>query len=144
MATLRALIYLIANSLTHGRDQEAGDKAVFGELTLTNGETFSAGSVVADDYQEETLWLTTQGGVSTFQVGVVESDKDVVVFLSDGAVDSYLQVKAGIPAVFGGKIYSALGGDGTPATGGDIDDIQVKRDAADGVGDAYVKLTLYG
>jgi hypothetical protein len=144
MATLNAIVYLIATSLTDGRDQIAGDKDLGGALTLTNGEHFQTGSVVADDYQEEQLWATGQGGLSTFEVGVLESDKDVILFLSDGAVDSTMLVKAGIPAVFGGQIYSAMGGDGSAATGGNVDDVQVKRDVADGTGNAYVTVTLYG
>jgi hypothetical protein len=145
MASLNAIIYLIASSLTDGRDQEAGSRTLGGALTLTNGEHFQAGSVVADDYQNEVLWNTTEGGLTTFEVGVLESNKDVYVELQDGANYAVFSVKAGIPCVFGGSITDALdAGDGVAESPGNVDRVAVTRNVADGVGDAYVTLTLFG
>lgn len=145
MATLNAIVYLIASDLISGRDQEAGSKVLSGALALANGEHFQAGSVVADDYQNEVLWNTTEGGLTTFRVGVLESNKDVFVELQDGANYAVFSVKAGIASVFGGRMTDALdAGDGNAESPGDVDRVAVTRNVAEGVGDAYVTLTLYG
>ena len=147
MATLNAIIYLIANSLTSGRDQEAGSKTLGGSFALANGEHFQAGSVVADDYQNEVLWNTTEGGLTTFQIGVIKSDKDVLVEIYDGTDTATQKVFAGIAAIIGGYMADGnalVAGDGTPETENAVTRVAVTRNVAVGVGDAYVTLSLFG
>lgn len=142
MATLSTLLFLKLTGRTNGRDQKFGDKAVFKSFTPTLGVHHEVSQVIPDDYQEETLWATGDQLVS-FEYGVLETDKDVTIKLSDGAVDAIFTVLAGSYALFGGSTITDLGGDGSADTMGLIDTVVVKRNAADGVGDAFVTLTLF-
>ncbi len=144
MAKLRSLQFFQVTNLTGTNDKEFGSKSVFKEQELTNDEFFQATSVIADDYQEETLWATTQGGVTTYEVGIIETDKDVVVQLGDGATVAIFTALAGYRTVFGGQIDAALAGDGVADTPGNVDAIIVKRNVADGIGAATITLTLVG
>jgi hypothetical protein len=137
--TLRTLLYAVVTGLTH-RNQEVGDRSAFQELTVTV-EPYQTGMVVADNYQEEVLWAAGDGGLATYSVAIIETDADIVVELQDGAVYSRTLIKAGY-GIVGGKLASAMGGDGAAATLGDVDQIMVKRNEADGVGDANVRITL--
>ena len=144
MATFRLLTYAEMTGLTDGRVQRAGDKSVFTEFTPTNGEFFQAGAVVADAATEVVMWNTTEGGLATYEHGIIETDKDITIQLSDGAVDTLFSLKAGMKASFGGQILGTMGGSSTTDTMGNVDSIIVKRNVANGVGDAFVTLTLVG
>lgn len=148
MASLRRLLYGEVTGLTHGRDMKFGDRTDYETLTPTNGEVYQSGSVVADNYQEEVLWAAGDGGLADFEVAIVETDYDVVIELRDGTNYATIEAKAGIGAIFGGQIASdnasAMPGDGSAETMGDVDQITVKRNAADAAGDAYVLITLIG
>lgn len=144
MALLRSIQFFEITGLTGTNDKSTGSKSVFQEKELTNDEFFQATSVVSDDFQEETLWATLQGGLTTYEVGIIETDKDLVVQLGDGATVAIFNVPANTRVVFGGQIDAALAGDGNADTPGNVDTIIVKRNVADGIGDATVTLTLVG
>lgn len=139
---LNSLQYFELIGLTGTRNKIFGDRSAFTTLTLT-GETAEFTSIVADNYQEEIMWATNQGNLATFLVGTIETDKDILVELQDGSEDNRFNAPAGIITVFGGKVVSVMGGDTVAATIGDVDQILVKRNVADGIGDASVTLRLY-
>lgn len=123
-----------------------------GEITVA-GNVFRARMTVEDDYQEETLWETGDGGLTTFDVCVIESDEDVLVeFRDDNATDAFavITVAGGIPFVLAADDLiaddsgaSPLSGDGSDDTPDTIDRIVVKRNVADDEGDAIVSLLLF-
>ncbi len=144
MARLESLQFFKVTGITGTVDKSTGSKSIFQIQELTNDEFFQASSVVQDNFQEETLWATLQGGLTTYEVGIIETDRDIVVQLGDGATVAIFTVLANTRAVFGGQIDVALAGDGVADTPGNVDAIIVKRNVADGVGDANVTLTLVG
>lgn len=144
MAKLRSLQFFEVITLIGTNNKEFGDRSAFQDLELTNDEFYQATSLVADDFQEEQMWAVDQGGLGTYQVGVIETDKDILVQLGDGATVAIFTVLANTRAVFGGQIDAVLAGDGNSDSPGDVDAITVKRNVADGTGDATVTLTLVG
>lgn len=144
MATFRQLAYAEVTGLTNGADRTFGSKGVFDTFTPTNGEYFEAAAIVADNYTEVSLWDTTEGGLATFEYGLLYADKDVTVQLSDGTVDNVFSLPAGMVLAFGGTTISTFGGSTVADTMGNIDNITVKRNVADGVGDAFVNLMIVG
>lgn len=151
-ATLNALQFFEVRGLTSSENEPFGERAEFNSFGLT-GRIHKTLTLVADNYQEETLWQTGQGGITTFLLAFIRSDKDILIEVrnDDGTPEfALLEAKADIIAVFGGVCSggtaTSFQGDGTINTQdthqADIDRIQVKRNVADGVGDAIVKLML--
>lgn len=140
--TLRSLQYFEITGLTGTQTKTFGDRSAFKTVTVGD-ESFETTKLVQDNFQEETLWATGQGGLTTFDYALLETDQDILVELRDGAVFARFSLAAGARAVFGGTLFVTLAGDGVTATGvGDVDQIIVKRNVADGVGDATVTMRL--
>jgi hypothetical protein len=142
MATVNTKLHLTLTGRTAGRDQDFGDPTAYKAFTPTLGVSYTVSKVVPDDYQEESLW-EGEDWLESFEYGMIETDKDIIVQLSDGATDALFSLPAGTYALFGGTLAATFGGDGVDLTMGNIDTVAVKRNAADGVGDAYVTLTLF-
>ncbi len=144
MATLRSLQFFEITDLTGIQNKKMGDRSAFQTLTVA-GEVYQTASIVADDYQEENLW-TASGNIATFLVGIIETDKDILIRLKNGAAISLFECKAGTRTVFGGTMVAEsplnFAGDGVANTALDIIQIDVKRNVADAVGDAFVSLAL--
>ena len=136
-----------------GELKEAGSRNTPVEITL-DGELFECRKVVADDYNVETLWSTTDGGLATFSFLWFESDADVLLQLRNtDTTDEYavVEVKAGIPFVMSSDDMLANDSgasdltDGTETAAAEIDQIDqivVQNNAADEAGDATVRLVL--
>lgn len=151
-ATLEALQYFEARGLTGSENEPFGERAEFNSFTLT-GRIHKTLILVADNFQEETLWQTGQGGVADFLFALIRTDKDILIQTRNnlGTPEfTMFEVKANIIGVIGGR---SAGGTATSFKGdgvadvldtdfADIDQLIAKRNVADGVGDANVKLML--
>ncbi len=136
-------MFMQITGLTAGRNAEIGDEAVFASFTPTNGEVFTTSAVVADGGSQVNLWNTTEGGLATFEHMVIVSDKEITIELSDGSESFTVSLKAGMFFSCGGQLFVDMAASSVD-TMGDIDQIQVKRNVADGVGDAFVQMLLVG
>ncbi len=129
--------------LTSGRDVEIGDKSAFGTFTPTNGETYMVSAVVTDGGTQVSFWNTDEGGLTTFEHMIVTSDKDITIELSDGSESFTVSLKAGMTFSCGGQMFTDQNAFAVD-TMGNIDQIQIKRNVANGVGDAFVQMLLVG
>jgi len=130
-----------------------GDKVSDTPITLANGQQFAVeGKVIADDYGEDVLWETGDGGMDTFSHGFIYSDKDVWLQMrnTQGTPQYILRkidanVLTEITGTTGGSTSALIdGADLVEATDWDqVDQIRVQRDEADGEGDASVSLYLF-
>ena len=124
------------------------------EATLTTGVKFECVDVIADDYGEDVLWATGYGGMDTFELMLFYSDKDVwLEFKNDDGTPAYVtrKVTGGVWHVFPGyNLGSAAASvfDGAVLVDNtdydDVTQIECHNDAADGAGDASVRLVLLG
>jgi len=138
--------------IVDGREVE-GSTLTSQSISLSSGQQYTVeGKTIADDYGEDVLWATGDGGLDTFTHGFIKSDQDVFVELqTDNATPEYilLEVKANVLTPLPGK----AGGDDTESIDGsdlvdgtdydDVDQIRVQRNAADAQGDATVSLYLF-
>lgn len=121
------------------------------ETVTLSGAVFDTRQTVADDYGVATLWASGDGGISTFEVGWLLSDQDLLVELrNDNATAEHvvLEVKAGMPLMLAGEQMDAVEAaplsDGVQTTVSDsVDRIRVQRNVADDEGDASVRLILF-
>jgi hypothetical protein len=143
MATARQTQFLEVTGLTSGRNAEIGAKGVFATFVPTNGETQMFSATVADGGTQQLMWLTTEGGMATFEHVVIVADKDITIEFSDGAESYTVSLKAGMFYSGGGQMFVDQAASSVD-TMGDIDQIMVKRNVADGVGDAFVQMLLIG
>ena len=102
---------------------------------------------VADDYAKVTLWQNGDGGLDDFDLLVVESDADVVLELvhDRAGTPKYttFTVTADIPFVLtSDDVAAALLASGSATSMDQVDEISVKRNAADAAGNANVQLHL--
>lgn len=139
----RQFQFMEVTGLTAGRDVEIGDKSAFASFVPTNGETYMVSAIVADAGAQVSLWNTTEGGLVNFEHMVIVSDKDITIELSDAAESFTVSLKAGMYFSCGGQMFTDQAASAVD-TMGDIDQIQVKRNVADGVGDAFVQMLLVG
>lgn len=143
MATARHFSFAEVTGLTAGRDRAIGDKSAFGEFTPTNGEVFECSAVIADAGTQVSLWQTTDGGLATFEHMFIIADKDITIEFSDSAESYTISLKANMMYSGGGQMFTDQAAAAVD-TMGDIDEIMVKRNVADGVGDAFVQMLLVG
>ena len=135
-------------------DEVAGDRLLDQSITLGTGQAFTVRArIIADNYGEDVLWTTGEGGLDTFTHGFIISDQDLWVQLrnDDTGVVEYVRmfvpanVMTFIPAKVAGGTTDAFDGsvlvDNTDYA--DVDRIEVMRDVADAVGDAIVNLFLF-
>lgn len=131
-----------------------GDELVDQSITLTTGQHYAVqAKVVADNYGEDVLWATGDGGLDTFTYGFVFSDQDIWIQLRNDDAGAAEYVRLFIPANTLGFLPGKCAGNTSDAFDGavlvddtdyaDTDQIEVMRDAADGIGDATVDLHLF-
>ena len=142
MATVRQLHFIEVIDLTSGETQTQGTKASFATFTPTNGEVFQASAVVADAGAQVFLWNTGEGGLTTYEHCTIKSDKDITIELTGSTGSFTFSLKAGMTASFGGETFGPQAG--TVDVMVAVTNISVKRNVADGVGDAFVQLFLVG
>lgn len=136
-----------------------GDDLLIGSATSKQSITLSSGQsyviqdkTIADNYGEDILWASGDGGLDNYTHGFIYSDQDLIVELkTDNGTPEYvlLEVKANViaslPAIAGGNTTESIDGavlvDGTDYD--DVVQISIQRDVADAVGDATVSLFLF-
>lgn len=136
-----------------------GDDLLIGSATSKQSITLSSGQsyviqdkTIADNYGEDILWASGDGGLDNYTHGFIYSDQDLIVELkTDNGTPEYvlLEVKANViaslPAIAGGNTTESIDGavlvDGTDYD--DVVQIRIQRDVADAVGDATVSLFLF-
>lgn len=134
-----------------------GDRFTQTTIKPTLGVLFDGIDIIPDASGQDTLWVTGQGGVDTFEYMFLLSDVDVYVEVANTTPDpderALVFVKGGIPLVIpGGKMGGYASNtsrlDGSILVSGtdydNITEIRVQNDALDGVGDATVRLLLLG
>ncbi len=115
--------------------------------TLTDAEMFESVRTVPDNYGVATLWEDGDGGFTTYDTLWIESDKDVLLSLGSTADASAERIKiaANIPVHLAVNQVAAVGTlsdvEATVMTA--VDEIKVKRNVADGEGDATIRLILF-
>lgn len=132
----------------------AGDVNDAQSITLTSGQSYVVqDKTVADDYGEDLLWASGDGGLDNFTYGFIYSDQAVWVQLKndDTGEAEYIRlyvpanVLFALPAKCAGNTSDAFDGsalvDNTDYA--DTVQIEVSRDAADAAGDATVSLFLF-
>ncbi len=137
--------------------QSLGDRFIRTTITPTLGIVFDVGDVIADNFGQDTLWTTGQGGIDTFEYLFFLSDVDVYLEVAntDTSPDErfLVLVRGGIPLVIPGGLMGGYGSDTSRLDGSvlvlstdydNITEIRVQRDEAEGVGDATVRLMLVG
>lgn len=137
------------------------DKVVEGSLesntsiTLASGQSYVVqDKTIADDYGEDVLWATGDGGLDTFTHGFIISNQDIWVQLRNDDTGAAEYVRMYVPANVFTFIPAKIAGNATDAFDGaaledntdyaDTDQIEVARDVADTTGDAVVSLFLFG
>ncbi len=119
------------------------------EISLTTGLVHETRAVVADDYAEQTLWTSGDGGLDTFEFLWFLSDADVLLEFADvaGTECFAIQVKANVPFILSyddilvsDSAASIVTGD--VATMKTINRILVHNNGAEAIGDATVHLVL--
>lgn len=143
MATARQYSFMEVTGLTKGRNAEIGDKSAFGEFTPANGETQVFSATIADAATQVIMWIANDGGMATFEHMMLISDKDLTIELSDAAESFTLDIKANMMFSIGGTMFADQAASAVDSMG-NIDKITVKRNVADGVGDAFVQMLLVG
>lgn len=149
-----AITLELRQALFIGDDEIIGDSLVNQSIALVTGQAFTVRDrIIADNYAEDVLWTTGEGGLTTFTHGYIHSDQDIWVQLrnDDTGTVEYVRlfVKANIltalPAKVAGNTVDAFDGailvDNTDFA--DVDRIEVMRDVADAIGDAIVNLFLF-
>lgn len=123
-------------------------------ISLTAGQSFVVqDKTVADDYGEDVLWTTGDGGLDSFTHGFFISTQDVWLQLRNDDTGTVEYVRIFCPANTLVFVPAKIAGNTTDAFDGvvlvdntdyaDTDQIEVCRDAADAVGDAVVSLYLF-
>ena len=134
--------------------KEFGHKTVPEEFTITNGHIFEARAQIDENYQDDVLWNSGEGGLDKFELLWFESDADVFLELrTDMAADEYLiiEVKAGIPLIL---TSDDMAGHNTAARfdgavlvedtdWAQCDQIAAQRNVAAAGGNALVHLVLF-
>jgi len=123
------------------------------DLTLSNDQVYYTTKTIADNYGEDVLWTTGDGGLDTFTYGFIMSDQDIWVQLRNDDTGTAEYVRMLVPANVLTTIPAKCAGNTTDAFDGavlvdntdyaDTDQIAVHRDVADGVGDAVVSMYLF-
>lgn len=132
-----------------------GNALVDQAITLTTGQQYAVeGKTIADNYGEDVLWATGDGGLDTFTHGFIKSDNPIWVQLRNDDTGAVEYVRMFIPANVLAFLPGKVAGNTTDAFDGavlvdntdyaDVDQIQVMRDAAEAAGDATVSLYLFG
>jgi len=154
MATLNITQHMTM-TLADGTELKLGDLATPKTLTLTNGTKFEIIDVIADDFGQDVLWTTGEGGMDTFEVMLVYSDADIwLEFRTDlGAGAQFIIHK------LQGGVWHLLTSDDLASAAAtvldgavlvddtdfaQIDRIEAYRDAVADAGDAIVHLILLG
>ena len=135
--------FLEVTGLTNGVDQQIGNRGTFGSFVPTNGEVQMFSAVVADAGTQVLFWLANEGAMATFEHMVIVSDKDITIELSDSSESFTVSLKAGMFFSCGGQMFVDMAASAVD-TMGNIDQIMIKRNVADGVGDAFVQMMLIG
>ena len=154
MASLNQ-IYQFSIDLLGESPRRVGSKADSVDLTV-GGQVFDTGNVtIADNYGQDILWQSGNGGMDGFDYLLFISNADVWIEISNTTPATDERSLFFVPANalmalpsrnMGGfaSTTSRLDGaalvDGTDY--GDITEIRVQRDAADLAGDATVRLVL--
>jgi len=123
-------------------------------ITLTDSVAYSVqDKTIADDFGEDVLWATGDGGLDSYTHGFIYSDQDVWVQLkvTETDPDEFVllfipaNILAFIPGEVAGTDSDAFGGSALAAGTdyGTVTLLEVMRDAADGAGDASVNLYLF-
>ena len=131
-----------------------GDGKTVVAVPITLGTVAHAENVVvADNYTTVTPWITGGGGLTTFQWGILVSNRDVWIELRNdhtGGVEyEMMEVKANVPAFIPGKMGVGTGAefDGAVLVDNtdfaDVDRIRVYNNTPDATGDASVDLFLF-
>lgn len=139
------------------RVQLFGDRFTPTTITPTLGVVYDATDVIPDASGRDTLWVTEQGGINTFEYMFLLSDVDVYVELVNTTPDpderAIVFVKGGVPLVVPGGLMGGHASNTTRLDGvalvlgtdyGNITVIRVQNDAEEGAGDATVRLILVG
>lgn len=136
-----------------GDDLLIGSDTSKQSITLSSGQSYVIqDKTIADNYGEDILWASGDGGLDNYTHGFIYSDQDLIVELkTDNGTPEYvlLEVKANViaslPAIAGGNTTESIDGavlvDGTDYD--DVVQIRIQRDVADAVGDATVSLFLF-
>ena len=124
------------------RDSEAPQ-----DIILT-GEKFETTTIVADDFTRIVLWQDGDAGVAAFDLALFETTADILIELAidRAGTPTYgvLTVEANRPlCLTSDEMVNAVLTDGSATTMDLIDQIAVKRNVADGVGDATVHMVLW-
>ena len=134
-----------------------GDRFARITVSPTLGVLFDTLEIIPDDTTVESLWVTGQGGIDTFEYLFFLSDVDVYIELANTTPSPderlLLFVKGKIPLMLPGGKMGGFASDTSRLDGNvlvsatdynNITAISVQNDAADGVGDATVRLLLLG
>ena len=154
MSVTLSVTQVFSATLADGTKFDLGELYTPQTITLTLGTKFETLDVIADNYGEDVLWTSGEGGMDTFEVLLLYSSADIwLEFRTDNATPQY------IPHLFQGGIWHVLSSDdlngGTSSVfdgavlveGTDYDQInqiEAHNDAADNAGDANVHLVLLG
>ncbi len=145
MATVK--VYFEFRAIVNGELRVGGSRVSSADLSVA-GEVYEATTIVADDYNLETVWVAGDGGLDDFDFLWVEATEDVLLQLihdKDGTPKYQVhEVKAGVPFILSGDdVQNTEAADDTEQSSLDqIDQIDVHRNAADDAGDATVRLVL--
>lgn len=142
-ASARQLSFAEITGLTKGHDMQIGDKSAFNTFTPTNGEAQMFAATIADAAVQVIMWIANDGGMATFEHMWITSDKDITIEISDSSESYTVSLKAGMMYSGGGQMFVDQAASAVD-TMGNIDKITVKRNVADGVGDAFVQMLLVG
>lgn len=141
--SVRHYSFAEVTGLTKGINQEIGDKSAFGTFVPTNGEVQVFSATIADAGTQVIMWIANDGAMATFEQMFLISDKDLTIELSDAAESFTLDIKANMMFSIGGTMFADQAASAVD-TMGNIDKITVKRNVADGVGDAFIQMLLVG
>jgi len=113
------------------------------------GNRYDVSEIVADNYGVVTLWEDGDGGITDFDFGYLESDKECLVELHDAESDISIvrPLKPGLPFyIHNEKVKAAASNilsDQSETTDFDsLDRIKVQRNVAEDEGDARVRFVL--
>ncbi len=118
-------------------------------VTLTTGLVHETRAVVDDNYAEQTLWTSGDGGLTTFDFLWFLSDTDVLLEFADvaGTECFAVQVMANVPFILAyddilvsDSAASIIAG--SPVVMGTVNRILAKNNGAEGIGDATVHMVL--
>lgn len=137
-----------------GVTKEYGSTTVPVELNLADGHVFETRAQIDDDYHDDVLWNSGEGGLDKFELLWFESDADVFLELrTDMVADEYLifEVQANVPLILTSD--DMAGHDTAARFDGAVlvedtdfaqcDQIAAQRNVADDAGDSIVHLVLF-